>query len=96
MTFPCRVQTTKCSLLPDGYLVVYHTELQKSYVIPPLGAVVWEFCDGQHSTIDIIEATIELAKTHGVVPPNLSDDVSRMIKNLSDAGFITVFDGTVP
>ncbi len=95
MNFPCRVQNTKCSLLPDGYLVVYHTELQRSYVIPPLGAVVWEFCDGQHSTADIIETTTELARTHGLVPPSLGDDINTMIKNLLDAGFITV-DGTAP
>ena len=58
--FPRRRDGLKSTLLPDGYLVVVDESTEFAVTLNPLGSVIWEFCDGLHSTIDIVEELKEL------------------------------------
>ncbi len=89
MILPFRIQNTECALLPDGYLAIYHPERRLSYVVPPMGAIVWELCDGEHSIDDMVLTVTELAHSHGTVPGSLFVDIENMLKSFADDGLVT-------
>jgi hypothetical protein len=89
MNKPCRVDNTETALLPDGYLAVYHTEKKLSYVIPPLGGIVWELCDGDHSIDEIVNEVKALVAEHGApAEGDLATDVENLLKKLSSDGLL--------
>lgn len=89
MNKPCRVLEAESALLPDGYVAVYHAGRQLSYVIPPLGGIVWELCDGEHSVEQIVDQVKDLVKTHGGgEQEDLAIEVTALLKKLSNDGLL--------
>lgn len=88
MNYPARVPHAESALLPDGFLAVYHQQKKLSYIIPPLGGVVWELCDGKRSVNQIVEEVTSLAWEHGTPPPNIAEDVNNLLDQLAKDGLL--------
>lgn len=88
MNNPLRVAQTESVLLPDGFLAVSHAAKSLSFVMPPLGGLVWELCDGDHSVAQIVQEIFDMASEHGAPPANLAEDVHSLLKKLGDAGLL--------
>jgi hypothetical protein len=74
--------------LPDGYLAIFHKEKKVSVVVPPLGGLVWEFCDGQMTLAEVMNLVIDSATGHGELPENLSEQVNSLVDELLKDGFL--------
>lgn len=85
---PCRVPQTESALLPDGYLAVFHTEQKRSYIIPPLGALVWELCDGSNSIAQIVSEVQALVGVHGDAPMDIESEVETLVNRLLSNGIL--------
>lgn len=55
---PLRNLKTKTRLLPDGHVAILNENNLWAHVLTPLGALVWELCDGQ---VDVDELVRSLA-----------------------------------
>jgi hypothetical protein len=83
-----RDKNTQSALLPDGYVAIFHTQTKLSVVLPPLGGLVWEFCDGSHTLQQILDALTECAGAHGPLPSNLEEEVKTLVDTLCTDGFV--------
>lgn len=43
-------------VLPDGYVILYVEETNWAFTLTPLGALVWEFCDGEMTLDEVVTA----------------------------------------
>jgi len=73
-------------LLPDGHLVLFNSNTNWGQTLTPLGAIVWEFCDGTTSIESIFEQLKELDSL--VVTPELEQQVISLLEDLADTGLI--------
>lgn len=75
---PARDPRVLDELLADGSMVLYHTASRKLMTLNPTAALVWEYCDGQH-TIEQITAEVR-----GVFPTvsTIADDVAGVLNDL--------------
>ena len=48
----------KTRLLPDGHVVLFNPQGTWAHIVNPLGALVWEFCDGEYSIDQIAETVL--------------------------------------
>lgn len=83
---PRRNPDVKSTLLPDGYLVVSSCKTDWAHTLNPVGALVWEFCDGEHDVDQII------AEVSGLLPAgqpeNLDEQVSKFVDELTASGLL--------
>lgn len=83
---PRRNPEVKTTLLPDGYVVLFSTKTDWAHTLNPLGALVWEFCDGEHSVADIITELKELVCD--LPEDGLSDQVNTFVTELLAGGLL--------
>ncbi|MBY0552764.1 MAG: PqqD family protein [Candidatus Obscuribacterales bacterium] len=62
-SFPIRNPELQTKLLPDGHVVVFNEVTLWAHILSPSGAVIWEFCDGQHSLDAIMDEMEALTGT---------------------------------
>lgn len=62
-SFPLRNPELQTKLLPDGHVVVFNETTLWAHILSPSGAVIWEFCDGQHSVDAIMDEMEALTGT---------------------------------
>jgi hypothetical protein len=85
--FPLRSTGLQSTLLPDGYLVIADPFSAQAVTLNPLGALIWEFCDGRHSIEDIL---VELTALGVDVLPTLDSDVRALISDMKDMSLLTL------
>jgi hypothetical protein len=72
----------KTALLPDGFIVVFLPDSEEGYTLPPLGAILWEFCDGTMTLDEIIEA-VNQATAASVITS--TEQLDGLVKALIDS-----------
>lgn len=81
---PQRNADVKTTPLPDGCIVLFTTKTDWAQILNPAGAIVWEFCDGEHTVPEIAS---EVCTLLGVVQEsNVVSDVEALVKELVDSG----------
>lgn len=80
-----RMSDIKTTLMPDGHVVLFNTKTEWAQVLNPVGALVWEYCDGVTSLNEMIEEIASLLETD---KNSLEDDVCLMLKELLSNGLI--------
>ncbi|HEY9868319.1 MAG TPA: PqqD family protein [Candidatus Obscuribacterales bacterium] len=83
---PKRNPDVKTTLLPDGYVVLFSTKTDWAHTLNPTGALVWEFCDGQHSVDELVSAVAGLLA--GSDPERLRTEVESLLQELLAAGLV--------
>ncbi|MBX9879527.1 MAG: PqqD family protein [Candidatus Obscuribacterales bacterium] len=75
----------KTTLMPDGHVVLFNTKTEWAQVLNPVGALVWEYCDG---TTSVMEMTDEISKLLETDKTALQNDVNSLIDELLTQGLI--------
>ena len=65
----------------DNEVTVYHPTLTTSLYLNETGGLIWELCDGQRSTADIIEI---LGEIYQESRQQVAEDVVNIIASLVD------------
>jgi hypothetical protein len=77
-------------LLPDGYIAIIDSEHNQVHSLPPVGALVWELCDGKHTITEIAE---DISQSVEVVRQrNFVQEVSDLIAILTERGLVKSLD----
>lgn len=84
-TFPTRNPELQTKLLPDGHAVVFNEVTLWAHILSPSGAVIWEFCDGEHTLNAILD---ELEALTGTRPELVQ--TQEFIADLQANGLIVV------
>jgi hypothetical protein len=74
-----------CQLLPDGNAVLFSSKSNWAHIINPVGAMVWEFCDGELSENEIMTQISELVQTDA---NSLKQEVVAFTKQLLESGLL--------
>jgi len=80
---PTRNQNFNARLLPDGYVLLYSETSDWVHTLTPLGGIVWEFLDGEHTAeeiADLIRSNAEIESS--------PDDVSKLLEDLKQKGLL--------
>jgi hypothetical protein len=80
-----RVDEIKTTLMPDGHVVLFNTKTEWAQVLNPMGALVWEYCDGITSVNEMLE---EIAKLLETDKNTLAADVNSLVAELLAQGLI--------
>lgn len=83
-TRPCKAAGVVDELLPDGGMVLFHTERQELLTLNGTAALVWECCDGAHDFTAIVAEVRELFPDVPAVP----DDVRAALRELRAHGMV--------
>lgn len=83
---PRRNPDVKSTLLPDGYLVVSSCKTDWAHTLNPVGALVWEFCDGSHDVSQIVAEVVDLLPSGQL--ENLEEQVSKFVSELTASGLL--------
>jgi hypothetical protein len=86
---PLRQPGLKSTLLPDGHLVISNPANQEAITLNPVGAIVWEFCDGGTTVDEIIAEVVALS---GGSLTDVDDHVRMLLKELENCGLLTFED----
>jgi len=71
-------------LLPDGHIVLFTQKTNWAHTLTPMGALVWEFCDGKNSLDDIVKLVAQVTETQQ--SGDLRDQVTTLLEELAEAG----------
>lgn len=82
-SFPIRNPELQTKLLPDGHVVVFNEVTLWAHILSPSGAVIWEFCDGQHSLDAIMD---EMEALTGTRPE--AAETEQFIADMQENGLI--------
>lgn len=82
---PKRDPELQTSLLPDGHAVIVNPKNDWANTISPLGAIVWEYCDGSNSLEDIVRLVAEAAEVSD--RSALQKEIQSFIDQFEEEGF---------
>lgn len=85
---PQRGQNVRSTLLPDGYVVLHDIKTDWAHVLTPLGALTWEFCDGEHSAGDIAQEICRLVDDSSN-KSELLPQIEQLVAELRSAGLLS-------
>lgn len=71
--------------LPDGMVILVNKKTSWAHTLTPLGALVWEFCDGDNSVEEIV-ASIKSIPEVGERSA-LDQEVNELVQQLDNEGF---------
>lgn len=80
-----RNQDIKTTLMPDGHVVLFNSKTEWAQILNPIGALVWEFCDGLTPSPEMVKQVASLIEDDS---PKLKDDINSLIKELLENGLI--------
>jgi hypothetical protein len=83
---PTRHPEIETTLLPDGHVVLVSPKTEWAQTLTPLGALVWEFCDGENTIDQIVESIGAIPEI--TVTQSLKDEVVKLVDDLTEAGFL--------
>jgi len=82
---PLKDRHVRDELLADGSMVLFHPTSRRVVTLNPAAALVWEYCDGQHSeeaiASELGSVFTETARVHA--------DVSAVLRHLREQGLLT-------
>lgn len=84
---PRRNPDVKTTLLPDGYVVLYGADSDWAHTLNPTGAMVWEFCDGEHTVDQIAGEVAALLQTAD--KESFQTDIARLLDELIGLGLVS-------
>lgn len=76
----------KTTLMPDGHVVLFNSKTEWAQVLNPVGALVWEFCDGSTSVADMVDEIAGLLQVED--KSTLQNDINSLISELVKLGLI--------
>jgi hypothetical protein len=83
---PKRSDAIQTTSLPDGLAVLVNNKTNWAHTLSPLGALVWEFCDGLHSADQIVA---ELGSIPEVASRStLRQEVIDLLAKFDEDGFV--------
>jgi len=87
---PIRKKEYTTRLLPDGYIAIIDSEHKQVHSLPPVGALVWELCDGKHTIGEIADEISQMVEV--VRQRNFVQEVSDLVTILTDRGLVKSVD----
>lgn len=84
-TKPKRSNEMESTSLPDGMIILVNKKTSWAHTLTPLGALVWEFCDGENSVEEIV-ANIQSIPEIGE-RPTLGQEINELVQQLDNEGF---------
>ena len=85
---PLRNPEIQTTLLPDGHVVLFSTKTDWAHTLNPVGAIVWEFCDGQHEAAHIVDEVVLLTGSDHA--GQINGEVAALLDELTAKGLITL------
>jgi len=82
---PCRRSDVLSEFLPDGSAVVYDPRTELAYSLTATAAVIWETCDGTHTSDAMVEQLTGLFEASADV---IEGDVQALLGHLSELGLL--------
>lgn len=81
---PHKHPAVRDELLADGSMVLFHTGSPQLMTLNPTAALVWEYCDGAHTS------TMIAAEVRALFPDvaTVADDVTAILHNLRARGML--------
>jgi Coenzyme PQQ synthesis protein D (PqqD) len=84
---PKRDPAVETTTLPDGQAVIVLTKTEWAHTLSPLGAIVWEFCDGTNSVDEIVSLVTNLP---GIPQrPELAKEIALLIETMEQEGVVS-------
>ncbi len=77
----------KTTLMPDGHVVLFNTKTEWAQVLNPMGALVWEFCDGCTSTTAMTDEIASLLQIEDA--STLQNDINSLISEFLGLGLVS-------
>ncbi len=81
---PQKSDRVRDQLLADGSMVLFHTASQQLMTLNPTAALVWEYCDGEHTSAMIAAEVREVFPAVATV----ADDVAAVLRDLHERGML--------
>lgn len=81
-----RNEDIKTTLMPDGHVVLFNSKTEWAQVLNPMGALVWELCDGQTTEADMVAQIAQLLDLDD--PVGLEKDIKSLIGELLGLGLV--------
>lgn len=81
-----RASNSKTTLLPDGYIAIFCGSTDRALTLPPVGALVWEFSDGELSTQEIVTEVAKLIEAEETA--ELRKQIQDLTNELESNGFL--------
>ncbi len=81
---PRQAEGIQDELLPDGSMILFHTERSELVTLNPTAALVWECCDGEHGFAALV------AEVSDMFPdaPSVEADVQAVLADLRERGML--------
>jgi hypothetical protein len=80
---PIRRYYMRGELLPDGYVAVHSQTDNRVHTLSPLAGLIWEFCDGKHSLLQIVD---KVSAASGI--DISSEQAEQLLNELEEAGLL--------
>lgn len=83
--FPKKNERVRDELLADGGIILFHTTANELTTLNPTAALIWEYCDGEHTLAMIV------AEMRDIFPdvPTVENDVTAILRDLHARGLLT-------
>lgn len=87
---PIRNGSVKTSILPDGFVALHDLDRDLACTLSPIGAIVWELCDGTHSVDSIVSEVIAFEELRALMPPSIdvAVEIPSIINHLQAEQFL--------
>lgn len=84
MAHPTKDALVRDELLADGSMVLFHPQTRQLVTLNRTAALVWEYCDGQHSEAAIADELLSVFPDATTV----ADDVAAVLAELREGGML--------
>jgi hypothetical protein len=84
-----RAEKLTTTVLPDGYVAIFSAATNCAYTLPPIGALAWEFFDGDHSIDDIVNELLAVVVPSSTLnAADLRQQISLLAEELEASKFL--------
>jgi len=88
-----RADKLTTTVLPDGYVAIFSAVTNCAYTLPPIGALAWEFFDGDHSIDEIVNEVLGVVGQRSTLDAaDLRQQISALAEELATSKFLNVDD----
>jgi hypothetical protein len=81
---PTRRPNVETHLLPDGTCLLFDPERDEGHTLNVAGALVWDYCDGTLSALQIAQELADLLPQH----PEVREETSLLLTQLAAYGLL--------
>ena len=69
----------------DDWAVLFNPDTAQAVGINPVGVAVWKLIDGKRTIKDVVQ---EVEQQYDEVPESVQQDVTAIVENLTEGGFV--------